>query len=370
MGARTPIEWTRDQITGTEGATWNPLAAFRTDVEPERRGHFCIKAGDDCLRCYAEGMNLWVGNGLAYIAANLEHIRFELVNLDLPRRWRGHPRNIFVESMSDLMLPIKRAGIPLITYEMRSRVFDEMLAQNMHIYQFLTKHADELARFVKLYRNERGWSSKVFAEKFRHVHVAVSAGNQKYLEKRAPHLLDCPFEVRLLSLEPLIAPVELSVIRNWPYTIGPTAHWDTPHARRIQGVLLGGESYFRSPRRARAMSPQWARGVRDFCALFGMEFFDKQWGEWKPLDGSADPPEGDDGPACVACGCTENNPCEGGCNWIEREGLMQDFCSSCRNVPVETFHGIEYVLAGKKKAGRWLDGVEHSGYPRLKEFCQ
>lgn len=38
----------------------------------------------------------------------------------------------------------------------------------------------------------------------------------------------------------------------------------------------------------------------------------------------------DDGPFCVRCGCSDNDPCEGGCFWDEDPAKpMDDVCSQC-----------------------------------------
>jgi len=36
----------------------------------------------------------------------------------------------------------------------------------------------------------------------------------------------------------------------------------------------------------------------------------------------------DEGPRCVLCGCTEENGCEGGCEWADTT-LMADLCTQC-----------------------------------------
>lgn len=36
---------------------------------------------------------------------------------------------------------------------------------------------------------------------------------------------------------------------------------------------------------------------------------------------------------CCVCGCTEDEPCEGGCYWVE-DSQMRDRCSSCVGKPV------------------------------------
>lgn len=67
--------------------------------------------------------------------------------------------------------------------------------------------------------------------------------------------------VRFLSIEPLLedlGPLDLAGI-DW--------------------VIVGGES---GPK-ARPMRPDWVRSIRDQCAVAGVPFFFKQWGEWGPF---------------------------------------------------------------------------------------
>lgn len=80
----------------------------------------------------------------------------------------------------------------------------------------------------------------------------------------------------------------------------------------LDWAILGGES----GRDARPLYPGWARGPRDQCAAAGVPFLFKQWGEWA---------------------------------WAERyEGVPETLTA---------------YKAGKKSAGRLLDGVEHNGFP-------
>jgi protein gp37 len=80
----------------------------------------------------------------------------------------------------------------------------------------------------------------------------------------------------------------------------------------VDQIIGGGES---GPR-ARPMHPDWQRTTRDFCAENGIAYFFKQWGEHA---------------------------------WVERlEGDPSTLTA---------------YRAGKKAAGRLLDGVEHNGVP-------
>src|SRR5579863_2275145 len=105
MGANSKIEWTTH--------TWNPLIAYHQldPGAPEKRGWFCIHAGDDCKGCYAEQWNMFRGNGLAYIAPNLARVRFALDDklLYKPLQWASG--FVFLTSMTDLFFERKRPGM-------------------------------------------------------------------------------------------------------------------------------------------------------------------------------------------------------------------------------------------------------------------
>ena len=83
--------------------------------------------------------------------------------------------------------------------------------------------------------------------------TTVESSVYKWREKA---LLDTPFAVRGLSMEPLLGPVDIDP--------------------RIDWVIAGGES---GPH-ARPSHPDWFRSLRDQCAAAGVSFFFKQWGEW------------------------------------------------------------------------------------------
>lgn len=91
----------------------------------------------------------------------------------------------------------------------------------------------------------------------------TSVENQDYAVERIPELMKVPATVRGLSVEPLLASVDL---RPW--------------LSQIQWVIVGGES----GRQARAMNPEWVRDIRDQCLAANVAFFFKQWGEWAPIN--------------------------------------------------------------------------------------
>lgn len=147
------------------------------------------------------------------------------------------------------------------------------------------------------------------------VWVGTSVEDQARADERIPHLLQIPARVRFLSCEPLLGPVDLeNVSPTEPGTAfrpltgpdGPSVHW----------VIAGGES---GPG-ARPMHPQWVRSLRDQCQAAGVPFLFKQWGAWAP-------------------------------------GLVIRDDDKRESVCLGGFpHPITMVRAGKKAAGRELDG--------------
>jgi len=110
--------------------------------------------------------------------------------LDLPRGW-ARPRMIFVNSMSDLFHP----KVPL---DYVRQVFEVMADTPRHTYQILTKRSKRLADLA----GSLPWPGNVW--------MGVSIETQAYAF-RADHLRAVPAAVRMLSLEPLLAPVELEL---------------------------------------------------------------------------------------------------------------------------------------------------------------
>ncbi len=134
---------------------------------------------------------------------------------------------------------------------------------------------------------------------------------------------------------------------------GPYAQDGEPAAvtcevRTLDWVIVGGES---GPR-ARPMHPDWARSLRDQCAAACVPFLFKQWGEWAPQVGAVD-------------GWTiPDNPEISRYEYRDWEGdhWGSPFSKGWQDeVDDDTVSRI-----GKKRAGRLLDGVQHDGYPEVR----
>ena len=155
--------------------------------------------------------------------------------MELPLTWKK-PRNIFVNSMSDLF----HMAVPV---EFILRVFDLMRRADWHQYQLLTKRSERLLELDQ----QLLWLP--------HIWMGVSIEDQDHVY-RIDHLRQAHAHTKFLSVEPLLGPLfdlDLSGI-DW--------------------VIVGGES---GPG-ARPMKPAWVTSIRNQCRRAGVPFFFKQWG--------------------------------------------------------------------------------------------
>jgi len=130
------------------------------------------------------------------------------------------------------------------------RIFDVMVRADWHTYLILTKRPRRLARMAA----SLPWPT--------HVWVGVSIESNE-VAWRADYLRRVPAEVRVISAEPLLGPVDQVDLTG--------IHW----------VVTGGES---GPRH-RPCHPDWVRQVRDRCAEANVAFCHKGWGGLKSTSG-------------------------------------------------------------------------------------
>lgn len=314
MADRTGIEWT--------DATWNPV-----------RG--CSRVSEGCRHCYAERVAArFSGSGQPYegtIHPSTKgwngKVRLVTGVLDQPLRW-SRPRRIFVNSMSDLFHEDVPDGFI-------AAVFAVAAAAPRHTFQILTKRPKRALRWfatmesataAKLheclkgamgYEHPRRPAINYAAWPLPNVWLGVSVEDQAAADERIPLLLQCPAAVRWISAEPLLGPVGL-----WPEWL----HTNENTGRvGLDWVVAGGES---GPG-ARPMSPDWVRSLRNQCALAEVPFLFKQWGDWLPMLGQV-------------------------------EGVQVS------GEKVTTSDGWVMGRAGKKAAGRSLDGRLHDEYPEAR----
>jgi protein gp37 len=388
MADRTTIEWT--------DATWNPIRGCTRVSEGCRNCYAEVMAG----RFSDPGQ--W-GHGLAQRVALPDGStdyrwtgKVELVDtaLDLPLRWRK-PRRIFVNSTSDLF----HEKVP---DEWIDRVFAVMALAPQHTFQVLTKrpermreyltrpvqgpwagrmhHVDDAGRVTDATDAWRRVQAKVgdllpiippqqlnLASEMQEAHgdgfmprwplpnlwLGTSIEDQATADERIPHLLATPAAVRFISAEPLLGPVDLTriVIKpsdapergKPPVSINALKGWygGADHdPARTHWTICGGES---GPG-ARPMHPDWARSLRDQCAMEGVPFFFKQWGAWFP--GEVD----DKSDGRGLCAHPDDNHDPTACTWEGRWKYTE--------VADQGFLGV-----GKNRAGRLLDGREWNEVP-------
>ena len=225
MANSTSIEWT--------DATWNPVTG-------------CTKISAGCDNCYAERFSERFRGVPGHPFESGFDLTLRPERLEQPLHWRA-PRMVFVNSMSDLF----HKEIP---DEFIGRVFDTMERAHWHTFQVLTKRSSLMRSFLRRrYGKTRGPSHMWFG-------VSVEDGSKK---SRIRHLQEAPAGVRFLSIEPLIGPV------------------GTLDLTGIDWVIVGGES---GPR-ARPMTREWVRDVRNQCKENKIAFFFKQWGGLRPKSG-------------------------------------------------------------------------------------
>ena len=245
MAQRSSIEWT--------DTTWNPTTG-------------CTKVSSGCDNCYAER----ISNRLlsATYCGRLPVVNTKANRLDpfalrvwpdrlaAPRTWAA-PRRVFVNSMSDLF----HKDIPELFVR---KCFEVMLDVDRHVYQVLTKRPARAAKFINEKHSDL-FSGRGLPE---HIWIGTSIENQE-VDYRVRHLLNVDAQVRFLSCEPLIGPIDLGSF------IGPD------HQRVISWVIVGGES---GPG-ARPIEAEWVRRIRDQCGIADVAFFFKQWGGLTPKAG-------------------------------------------------------------------------------------
>lgn len=218
-----------------------------------------------------------------------------------PFSWRT-PSAVFVNSMGDLF----HEDVP---DEMIDKAFAIMALNPQHIFIILTKRAKRMREYcstiqsdcrwlnmeniaLSLGKEPRGNDNHGFDWISHHqflpnVRLGVSVEDQATANERIPHLLATPAAVRFVSCEPLLGPVDLTMIEPAIYAAKANAlsgiwSWEDGPTRKESGkldwVIAGGES----GKDARPMHPDWARSLRDQCAYANVPLFFKQWGEWAP----------------------------------------------------------------------------------------
>jgi len=267
---RSNIEWLARP--GTDPETWNPVTG-------------CSHVSPGCDHCYAR--HLAQGRLRGRVGYDQDHpfqVTTHRDRLCEPFHWRK-PRTCFVVSMGDLFHP-------LVPWSFVRDIWDVMEASPKHTFIVCTKRPDRLYWFLT---TSGGRLVDGYRPPAPNVWGLVSVEDQERADQRIHWLLRSPLQVRGLSVEPLLGPVDLSAIPfkgDVPYyldvlrgrysenpertEIGNIFAHGLASLRTLDWVIVGGET----GKDARPMRPVWVHNLLRQCAESHTPFFFKSWGEW------------------------------------------------------------------------------------------
>jgi len=325
MAEKSKIEWT--------DSTFNPWIG-------------CTKISPACDNCYAESWSKRFGD---VEWGNHERRRTSEKTWNNPRRWQrdadawksehGRPRFVFCASLADVF----DNQVPA---DWRADLWKLIKECDRLVWLLLTKRPQNIAKMLP-----DDWGAG-----YPNVWLGTTVENQEIANRNIPHLFNVSAAKRFLSIEPIVGPIDLTVIdidgdSTMDALTAPTweqmeSEWhgtaddwkdsfedfygvwpgdrSGPMYRPLDWVITGGES----GTNARPAHPDWYRDLRDQCVQASVPFHFKQWGEWKPLEDSS---EGE---------------------WPTKTDHMCRFSYDGEYVD----HGYPQQRVGKKFAGRLLDG--------------
>lgn len=315
----------------------------------------CQKVGPGCDHCYAETRNARFSGGTsANWGPGAPRRRTSAANWRKPLQWNaahdkffaeyGRRQRVFCASLADVfdnavpetwrwdLLRLIRNTPNLDWLLLTKRIGNARAMLN-------AAAAAALDDFV----GAPTWE----AAPWTNVWLGATIVNQEEADRDIPKLLAVPARVHFLSMEPLLGPVDLERPMPGPdLDQGRGAKICQPWMIQsgIDWVIAGGES---GPY-ARMTHPDWPRSLRDQCAAAGVPFLFKQHGEWAP--GSGDFGAGRFRTAAIA-----------------RDGRVVGGGFDVAEYPpgANSVDGWAMVhRAGKRAAGRLLDGRAHDEFPR------
>jgi protein gp37 len=370
MAERTGIEWT----DATVNFWWG-----------------CTKVGPGCDHCYAEtwaarfgGEHWGVGaprrkikgaaamlnrldNDYADWAADAECRNGNAKAFGLPAPRIPLTRRVFIQSMSDLF----DTEVPL---EWFAEAWGKIVQCDRIDIQIVTKRISVVEKRLAAI-GVTTWP--------KHAGLLVTVCNQDEANRDIPRLIALKAKLGIpwvgVSAEPLLGPIDFTQIEPpgsegeidalrplswqeiWDSAWSPEAT-KLPADEAMEGfldwynlsefpsglahpaldwIIVGGES----GKGARPIHPGWARAIRDQCAAAGTAFFFKQWGEYGP--------------------CEIHPPGTAVCSVIASSGRHLQGPESVWGEPGDERAEI-VARFGKARAGRLLDGVEHSAMPEVR----
>ncbi|WP_017758196.1 phage Gp37/Gp68 family protein [Pseudacidovorax intermedius] len=339
MAENSKIEWTDH--------TFNPWTG-------------CTKVSPACDHCYAEEGSKRAGAKVGKWGPGMPRVRTTPANWAKPIKWdaqakaEGRRFRVFCASLADVF-------DNEVDPAWRRNLF-KLIAETPNLdWLLLTKRVGNALRMVKEIADlprPGSHAGDLLAHQWRsgnppkNVWLGITVCDQKEADRDIPKLLAVPAAKRFLSMEPALGAVDLTKIQ-WPekhkVDVLRGGAWDLPgwvhkgfvnHSdmNTIDWVIVGGES----GHGARPMHPDWARSLRDQCAEAGVPFLFKQWGEWVPR-----------GPEAWGYPLVEGVP----------RIRLTDTGENGSDLGAGGDNHVWMQRAGKKAAGRMLDGRTWEGVP-------
>ena len=284
MGIKTGISWC--------DATWNPVVG-------------CSHISPGCDNCYAEEIASRFSGCSSNGTVRLYHgVINDLKKWNGKTEWRNtsfHPtqtksaKTIFVCSMGDLF----HESVP---FEWVDEILRVIYATPHHRYMILTKRPQRMREYfdgisepgtnssgsVRMPRNMTYNQCGLHGLHMRYLQgmpldnlaLGVTVESQEYI-KRVLTLVGIPAKKRFISIEPMIAQVDLSVEYFAPLLKQYPLKLQKKHRTKIIDsldlVICGGESGSKS----RPISDERVRRLRDQCDSFDVPFHFKGFGKPK-----------------------------------------------------------------------------------------
>jgi protein gp37 len=193
----------------------------------------CTPLSSGCTNCYARAFaGRWVGvEGHAYEKGFAVQLHPE--RLEWPLHWKK-PRVVFVDSMGDLF----HADVP---EGFIASSFNVMGLCPQHLFIILTKRPERMKALAPDPPLPNVW-------------LGVSVEDQVTADKRVPLLQETPAALRLISAEPLLGEVTLSL-------------------SGVSWTLCGGET----GEKHRMVTVDAVMGIKNQCVAAKVPFFFKGW---------------------------------------------------------------------------------------------
>ena len=213
---------------------WTDLT--RNPIKEAAGGNYCIPISPGCKNCYASLLNSrgtrFGGNGRKFGIRPEGHPEMSL-NTEMLLDWTRmrKPKRIFVGSMTDLF----GEWVP---DWMLFALFLAMAQSPFQTFQVLTKRPERAAEVISSWLRHFGRGQLPA-----NIWLGVSAEDQTTYDERSKWLSRCLAQIRFLSLEPLLGPINLGDIKD------------------VDWVIVGGES---GPR-ARPLNLVWIYNIFSQC---------------------------------------------------------------------------------------------------------